>query len=143
MHAEQARRGCTACMACALPVILDDLGSGTAEPGYHALVCATWHARAACITCKALKRYAAERAVLSATRTDGHVALLRKGAPKLALWDLVGGNLDSVSIRTAAGEHPPTVSEPTWASAANLVDGHTTLARALQAAAALYADPAK
>jgi len=143
MHGEQGRHGYTACVLCALPVVLDDLDAGGEKPGYHALICASWHDGSACTMCVTLTRYAANRDALTAARADGHVALLRKGTPEAGDGDLLGGYLGGVSVRTATGEHLPEISEPMWELAANLLDGHTTLARALQAAAGLYATPAR
>jgi len=143
MHGEQGRHGCTACMLCALPAVLDDLSDDAEKPGYHALVCASWHEGEACTMCTTLTRYAGDRNALAATRSDGHVAVLRKGTPRAADGDLLGGYLGGVAVRTATGNHLPEISEPMWDSAANLLGGRTTLMRALQAAAGLYTAPTR
>jgi len=136
---------CFVCRTCALPATLDDLAAGVVGPGFHALVCASYHDAYhdsyTCPTCWALTGYAATRHLLVATRASGHVAILAGGTLRLALASVDHVTSDAISVQAAPWPDPPQVSAPMWYAAAQLLGARTTLRRALETASALFSAP--
>jgi len=143
LQQERARAHCIACRYCALPAILDDMAARAVGPGFHALVCASYHDGSICTTCWALTGYATDRHLLVSTRASGHVALLAAGTLQLALRSVDHETSAAISVRTTPWSDPPQVSAPMWGMAAQLLGGHTTLRRALETASALFSVPAR
>lgn len=127
--------GITACRRCALPAILDEVAAGATKPGCHALICDLSRTDGACPRCADLSAHATKNGHLSATRTDGHVAVLREGFTALAANSL---NTLWLIVKDASG-YLPVITAPVWATAADLLAGPSTLGEALAAAAALHA----
>ena len=135
---EQATARRLPCWRCAYPVLLDDLSAHADCAGYHYIACTTAHVGGRdCIRCAALNAYARARNVLTAV-AEGHVALLLLGALDVTIRHQFGGYLNGGS---AHGSDLPAMSAASWASAAALLAGDVLLPQALEAAAALHAEP--
>jgi len=135
---KQARARRFPCSRCTYPVLLDDLTATAACAGWHNIACTTAHiSERECIRCEALTAYAKARNVLIA-HTEGHITLLAPGALDVTIRAQFGGYLNGDS---AHGADLPAMSAASWATAADLHAGGIPLHQALEAAAALHAEP--
>jgi len=127
------------CPRCAYGPVLTQLGGLVTARGYHVLVCGSHPLAPAhpCMMCAALTAHAQAGGVYLAAMEGDRVALLGAGRLSTAHWPLLA-RMRLVSRNTTA-RGPVTPAR--WAAAAAVHVPFTGWARALAAAAGLYAAP--